>query len=631
MTTVAARVNSVLRAAGRDVELQQTERELDELEGLKPEAAEAVLLSTYGLDPAGQPSPGFVSERGSAAALWATLRPGRPALTFIIVAALAGIVPALAVPLLIQAFVNEYLVNGDIQWQATVIVGVIGAALIAFLLRALQVRVAARLARRLLGEGQMAFTWHILRMRVPDLADAGPGAIAARALAVNRTGLLAGFLVPLSAVGAINVVVFAIAMLLLDFTMGLVGVGVAAVSMLTSVAVLRWRGKIKELATAESASLYDLSAEIIGGIDSVKAPAWEGLAFKEWAVQRRRLGIAASRLGIATQWTGLIPILALGVGLGLSLAVGSYEVAAGTLSVGKLVASQAFLALLLGGLSSLVWTGALLQNTTSSIALSHESLSRPLDPETVSEGAEPDDGERLVGEVRAVGLRFGFDRERSPLIDGLDLLFPAGSRVALVGSTGSGKTTISRLLIGELRPWSGVVELDRIPRLAVARAKRSRSLAYVPQSPILFPGTVRDNLSMWDPAITDDQIRRAAQDACIDETILARAGGFNAEVLGRDGGFSGGELQRLAIARALARNPSVLVLDEATSALDPILEARIEERIRARGCSAIVIAHRLSTVRDADQILVVDKGRIVQRGNFEEISGEGAFAELVHA
>ena len=631
MTTEAAHVNSVLSAAGRNAELQQTERELDELEGLEPEAAETVLLSSYGLDPAGHPNPRFIPESGTAAALWATLRPGRRGLAFILVAALAGIVPALAVPLLIQLYVNEYLVGGDVQWRPTVIVGVIAASLVAFALRALQVRVAARLAQRLLGEGQMAFAWHVLRMRVPDLTDAGPGAIAARAAAVNRSGFLAGFLVPLAAVGAINVFVFTIAMLLLDFTMGLVGLGVAAISMLASAAVLRWRSTVQEHATAESSALYDLSAEIIGGIDSVKAPAWEGLAFKEWAVQRRRLGIAVSRLGIATQWTGLIPILALGLGLGLSLAVGSYEVAAGTLSVGNLVASQAFLTLLLGGLSSLVWTGALAQTTTSSIALSHEMLVRPLDPEVVSQGTETDDGERLAGEVRAVNLSFGFDRQRPPLIDDLELRIPAGARVALVGSTGSGKTTISRLLIGELRPWSGIVELDGVPRLAVARAKRSRSMAYVPQSPILFPGSVRDNLSMWDPAVTDEQIRRAAQDACIDETILARSGGFNAEVVGRDGGFSGGELQRLAIARALARNPSVLVLDEATSALDPILEARIEENIRARRCSAIVVAHRLSTVRGADQILVVDNGQVIQRGTFDEISGEGAFAELLHA
>jgi len=206
----------------------------------------------------------------------------------------------------------------------------------------------------------------------------------------------------------------------------------------------------------------------------------------------------------------------------------------------------------------------------------------------------------------------------------------AKSRVALVGPSGSGKTTIAKLIIGELRPWSGYVALDGVQRLEVPRDMRTRDIAYVPQTSVLFPGTIRDNLTLWDDSITDEALERAARDACIETTILGRPGAYFHEITSTDGGFSGGELQRLAIARALAGEPRIIVLDEATSALDPVVEAEVEAHLRARGVTAIVVAHRLSTIRDADEILVVDAGRVVQRGTFTELAREGLFAELVH-
>jgi ABC-type multidrug transport system fused ATPase/permease subunit len=199
-----------------------------------------------------------------------------------------------------------------------------------------------------------------------------------------------------------------------------------------------------------------------------------------------------------------------------------------------------------------------------------------------------------------------------------------------VGPSGSGKTTIAKLIIGELRPWSGYVSLDGTPRLSVPRDMRTRDIAYVPQTSMLFPGTIRENLTLWDESITDDAVERAARDACIEGAILSRPGAYFHHVTSADGGFSGGELQRLSIARALAGDPRIIVLDEATSALDPVVEAEVEARLRTRGVTTILVAHRLSTIRDADEILVVDAGRIVQRGTFMQLVNEGLFAELVH-
>jgi len=238
--------------------------------------------------------------------------------------------------------------------------------------------------------------------------------------------------------------------------------------------------------------------------------------------------------------------------------------------------------------------------------------------------------ERLTGAVSLHDIDFGYDTTAEPLFHGLSIDVGARRRVALVGPSGSGKTTIAKLIIGELRPWSGYVALDGVPRLEVPRGMRTRDIAYVPQASVLFPGTIRDNLTLWDDSISDAALERAARDACIETTILGRPGAFFHELTSSDGGFSGGELQRLAIARALTGDPRIIVLDEATSALDPVIEAEVEANLRARGVTAIVVAHRLSTIRDADDILVVDAGRVVQRGTFSDLARGGLFAELIH-
>lgn len=621
-------VTAALAAHGRVVSSQVIEDEVQGLAGLSDDEARDVLLASYGLTETG-PTSSFVPDRSGRQSVLALLAQGRGALVYVLVAAMAGIIPAIAVPLLLRLFVDRYLVAGDPGWAMPVLLGLLGAALVSAGAVALQYAVLRRLVTKLSKTGQLGFTWHVLTMRVPDVDTFGPGDLVARINTRQRLSYQGGLLLPLAGVNVLNTIVFAIALLALDVPLGLTALAVAAASIAASLVVLHWRSSRQRESDDALVELTSVTADLVGSIESIKAAAWEQFAFARWATYRRAMAHSLTRLGVATQTVSLIPVITTALGLGAVLAVGCLLVMKGSITLGTVVAAQAFAVMLLEALAMLVWFGVLYQSVTSAAQQSDALLRTPLDPELIE--VEAVDAHRpLRGAIALNDVTFGYDRDRPPLLEGISLQVPAGSRLALVGSSGSGKTTIARLVIGELRPWSGLVEIDDTPRLRLARESLNADVAYVPQTPVLFPGTLRDNLTMWDDRISDEQLHRAAADACIEDAVLARAGGFYATITGRDSGFSGGEMQRLAIARALVRDPAVLVLDEATSALDPVVEAEVEENLRRRGCTCLVVAHRLSTIRDADQILVVESGRIIQQGCYEDIRTKGFFAELIH-
>jgi ATP-binding cassette subfamily C protein len=318
--------------------------------------------------------------------------------------------------------------------------------------------------------------------------------------------------------------------------------------------------------------------------------------------------------------------------------IGGLAVMDGEMSVGTLIAFTALMASFQAPVGGLVSLGAEIQELEGDLHRLDDVLEASVDVEAPIElkldnpDVSADWPLILRGEVSVSNVSFGYSPLEPPLFKGISLHVAPGKRLALVGGSGSGKTTLAHLICGLYQPWVGVIQIDGYERTAIPRDLMVTSLAVVSQEVFLFEGTVRDNLTLWDSTVEEESLIRACTDAQILDTILAMPGGLDGRLIEGGANLSGGQRQRLEIARALIHNPSVLVLDEATSALDAETEYLIGQRLLSRGCTCVMVAHRLSTIRDCDEIIVLEAGTIVERGTHTELWQQGQhYAALLQA
>ena len=303
----------------------------------------------------------------------------------------------------------------------------------------------------------------------------------------------------------------------------------------------------------------------------------------------------------------------------------------GNLTIGSLVAFQGLMSTYSNPVNKLITLGSRLQEIDGDLNRIDDVMNYQIDPVYNEDETQKLKVHKIEGSLNLINISFGYNPLVGPFIENFNLEIRPGSRVALVGASGSGKSTISRLISGLYKPWDGQVLLDGEPRQDYTRQCICKSVSFVDQDIFLFQGSVRDNITLWDETVLESQMIMAAKDACIHDDIMLRPDGYNGVVEEGGKNFSGGQCQRLEIARALVTDPSILILDEATSALDPLVEQAIDKNLRRRGVTCLIIAHRLSTIKDSDEIIVMDKGKIAQRGRHEELlqDTEGIYAELI--
>ncbi|MBV9581609.1 MAG: NHLP family bacteriocin export ABC transporter peptidase/permease/ATPase subunit [Chloroflexi bacterium] len=558
-----------------------------------------------------------------------------------VVVSILLLAPGLGAPLLAQTFIDQVLVQQRVDQIRVILLGVAAAVLARGVLTWLRTGVLERLEAGLTRRSSYAFVAHALRLPMEFYAQRYAGDISARVAINERVAqLLSGELAG-SALSASVVVAFAILMARYDARLTLVTLGVATLNLAVFRVSARQRADAHRALAHERGKLMGAAFATLESIETIKANGAESASFVRWAGYQARALNAAQAVAMPAALLGTAPGLLAALNLCVVLGIGAALVIEGELTPGMLIALQALMFGLLAPINQLVGLGSSAHEVEGELQRLDDVMDAPADTQVESLDGASDTPMDMVGTAEGAapgatlelrGVSFGYNRVSEPLVVDVSFGVEAGGRAALVGGSGSGKSTIARLVCGLYQPWSGMVLIDGQPRAALPRARLATTLASVDQEVHLFAGSVLDNLTLWDASVPFEHVVAAARDAAIHDDIIARLGGYQAllDEGGRD--LSGGQRQRLEIARALVRNPRVLVLDEATSALDAATEQRVMENLRQRGCTTLLVAHRLSTVRDVDEILVFEDGRVVQRGTHGElVQSPGRYRELYTA
>ena len=365
-------------------------------------------------------------------------------------------------------------------------------------------------------------------------------------------------------------------------------------------------------------------------IESIKANGNEADFFTKWSGYRAKVLAGSQEAALLSQTTTMLPLLFSGVNSALIMTVGGFSIMDGLMTAGIFMAFQSLMGSFQAPVGNLLGLAQTLQSTEMQMQRLDDVRRYEVDSLNYP-GELPDIGKaRLDGKLELKDISFGYSPLEAPLLEHFSLTLEPGRWVAIVGASGSGKSTLAKLVTGLYEEWSGEVAFDGIPRRQVPREVITNSLTSVDQDIFQLSGTIKDNITLFDTSIRRAEVIEAAKDACIHEDIMRLEGGYEALVAEGGLNFSGGQRQRLEIARALAMRPSILVLDEATSALDPLTEEQILMNIRRRGCSCLVVAHRLSTIRDCDEIIMLDHGKVAERGTHREmIQHDGPYRRLI--
>lgn len=588
-----------------------------------------------------EPGPGF-SKRGERPRLRRQLSPWfrrhRLRLLFCALCGLVLVAPGIGLPLLLGAFVDEVLVGGEAAVGAPIVLGVCALAALTFCVTWLQQRSLRDLNVAVSVEQAERFVTKIFRLPVEYFQSRFAGDLAQRTQLID--GIAGAGAVHLSRmlIDLCTCLAFFAVMMALDPLIAASVAVTAAVGLLALRAASRFRldenhrmrreqGQLAGISNFAARNLYSIRAA--GNEDDFFA-SWSGFQARELAARQRfrELGIVNSSL------TTVMTI----VGSAVVLGVGGLRVMSGTLSVGELMAGYFIANGFLGPVGGLLLSMDTIHVLDADLRRVSDVLDARDDPSVVAKdgtrasGIATIDGRlRLAGYLELRSVSFGYKPRGRPLLQDFNLSVRPGQRVAIVGPSGSGKSTVALLIAGVCRSWEGEVLFDGRPREEIPHRIFSESVAVVSQQISLFAGSVRDNLTMWNPAVPDELVIGAARDAGIHGDIARRPRNYSAHVEEGGTNFSGGQRQRLEIARALVSRPSLVVLDEATSSLDAVLEAEIDDALRRRGCACVIIAHRLSTVRDCDEIIVLAKGRTIQQGSHDELMRDraGLYRHLV--
>lgn len=546
-----------------------------------------------------------------------------PAFAFI---TLTGIISALfgmITPGFNRIFIDRLLSCQNPEWAAPFLFAVLGMGLLAFIVSCAQTLSSLRINGKFDVVANSQFVWKLFHLPLEFFTQRSTADLLQRqgsnaAVASTVVNLLSPLLLKL-----VLAIFYLVVMLRYSVVLSLIGIAALAIDLAFSNYLSNRRMNASRVQMRDSARLSATGMQGIEMIETIKASGAEEGFFRRWSGLQATVNALDVRCQRGELLLNMVPAFLSSLCSTAILIIGVYLILQGQFTYGMVMAFQGYLSSFTGPVQTLIRTGQQLQEMRTRMERIDDVMDYPDDPIFTGHTAAPDSYSKLTGHVEIRDVTFGYNRLKEPLIRNFNLTLTPGKKVAIVGGSGCGKSTIARLISGLYHPWSGEILFDGVHISEIDRSIFTGSVAVVDQDITLFADTIANNIKMWDDSIEDFEMILAARDAQIHTDIMQREGGYQHKLLENGADLSGGQRQRLEIARVLAQDPTILILDEATSALDAKTEYNVVNAISNRGITCIVVAHRLSTIRDCDEILVLDHGQVAERGTHDELYAQG--------
>lgn len=551
------------------------------------------------------------------------------AVAFVVFTTLISALIGVITPAFSRIFMDRLLTHESPDWFYPFLIALSAMSALQLVISALETYYSNRINGKLATVGSSTFLWKVLHLPMEFFSQRLAGDIQ------GRQGSNAGIansvvntFAPL-ALNAIMMVFYLVVMIRYSWILTLVGLSSLVINAWMSSIISKKRVNITRVSMRDAGKLAGATVAGVEMIETIKASGAENGFFERWAGYQASVNAQKVKYAKINQYLGMIPSVVSTITGIVVLTLGVWFAMEGTFTVGMIMAFQGVLSSFSAPATTFISAGQTIQEMRTQMERVEDVMEYREDDCYKTEVKE-ENFSKLKGTIELKNVTFGYSRLSEPVIRDFSLTVKPGQRVALVGTSGCGKSTISKLVSGLYQPWSGEILYDGKHLSEIDRDVFTGSLAVVDQEITLFEGTIAENIKMWDNSIEDFEMIMAARDSQLHEEIMRRDGGYNYRIAEGGKDFSGGQRQRLEIARVLAQDPSIIILDEATSALDAKTEYDLVKAVKDRGITCIVVAHRLSTIRDCDEIIVLDHGVTVERGTHEELYAKGGkYTQLV--